>query len=214
MSKNGFVLPLVLVAAVGLAIAGAAVYSQIKLNVTQPPQPLQETNHESPSLNQTPVPSPTATAKSIIDKVTGVLSIQEVNSNKDAYVGKQISVRGKIYVRHNYSLMPCNANDPETCNPEIGDPTLHLVNPDSSSITPSGGQILDLYRSGSGGKYEPVTCKTVNQNTVDCGKYQQNEVTVIEGIFTRDKIPYQQVGDSAGNIKTLKYQDIYFLVIE
>src|SRR3989344_27629 len=196
MSKNGFVLPLVLVAAVGLAIAGAAVYSQIKLNVTQPPQPLQETNHESPSLNQTPVPSPTATAKSIIDKVTGVLSIQEVNSNKDAYVGKQISVRGKIYVRHNYSLMPCNANDPETCNPEIGDPTLHLVNPDSSSITPSGGQILDLYRSVSG------------------GKYQQNEVTVIEGIFTRDKIPYQQVGDSAGNIKTLKYQEIYFLVIE
>ena len=214
MSKNGFVLPLVLVAAVGLAIAGAAVYSQIKLNVVQPPQPPQETNHESPALNQTSSPSPTSPPKSIIDKVTGVLGVLEVNSNKDVYVGKQISVRGKIYVRHNYSLMPCNADDPETCNPEIGDPTLHLVNPDSSSITPSGGQILDLYRSGSGGKYEPVTCKTVNQNTVDCGKYQQNEVTVIEGIFTRDKIPYQQVGDSSGNIKTLKYQDIYFLVIE
>src|SRR3989344_2610375 len=120
MSKNGFVLPLVLVAAIGMVIVGTAVYSQIKLNVTQSPQPPQETNHESPALNQTSSPSPTSPPKSIIDKVTGVLGVLEVNSNKDAYVCKQISVRGKIYVRHNYSLMPCNADDPETCNPEIG----------------------------------------------------------------------------------------------
>ena len=214
MGKNGFVLPLVLAVAVGLVVVGTAVYSQIKLNVTQPPQPSQETNHQFPSLNQTSSPSPTASSKSIIDKVTGVLGVLEVNSNKDAYVGKRISVRGQIYIQHNYSRRPCNADDPKTCNPEIGDPTLYLTTPNNSSTYLTEGDIIAFYRSGSDGEYGPATCKTVNQNTFDCGKYQQNEVTVIEGIFTKDKIPYQQIGDSAGNIKTLKYKDIYFLVIE
>lgn len=213
MGKNGFVLPLVLVAAVGLTIAGAAVYSQIKLNTPQLPQPSQETNHQSPSLNQTSSPSPAASSKSLIDKITGVLSVLEVNSNKDAYVGKRLSVRGKIYVQHNYSLMPCSAEDVQ-CNPEIGDPTLHLTTPNNSSTQLTEGDIIALYRSDSAGGYVPATCKNINQNTVDCGKFQQNSVVVVEGIFTKDKIPYQQVGDSAGNIKTLKYKDIYFLAVK
>lgn len=137
-----------------------------------------------------------------------ILTVAEVHSNRDAYIEKNIRVRGKILAQPHYSTGPCFPSEP--C-PSIIDITLHLIDPDDPAdhypITS-----LDLFKHTAVGTFEPMKCTFTGKDNFDCHPYIQNAIVIIEGSFIKHKIPYLTVGTSTGDLKVLKYSDIYIFV--
>lgn len=146
--------------------------------------------------------------KNNVIKEKGILTVTEVLGSLDAYIEKNIRVRGKILAKPNYSTGPCYPSEP--CPPII-DITLHLVNPDEPAdhypITS-----LDLYEHTADGTLKPMKCTFIGEDNFDCHPFVQNTVAIIEGTFIKHKIPYLTVGTSTGDFKVLKYLDLYVFV--
>lgn len=140
-----------------------------------------------------------------------VLSASEIYSNKEKYAGKKVKVAGRIYFKLFESEMPCSLNTGEGCN-NTSKIEVSIVDSSASSNIFPGDKIINLYKS-SNGQNKPYTCFG-GPNTTDCGIYKKNAATVIEGMFIKDKAPYQIVGNSSGKMEVVKYQDIYYLLVE
>ena len=141
------------------------------------------------------------------------LTVSTLNANKDAYVGKKIAVEGEVYVLTLSGLHACDAAQP--C-PKYDDALLTLVDLQRDPV-PRQEQMIRLYRrSAATDRPEQIHCKIVDENapTFDCGRFVRSAVTTVEGVFTKDRVPDQVVGDSRGNIQVLKYRDAYFMVID
>lgn len=165
------------------------------------------TTSPSPTQTSTLIPSPTLTAFSTPEPINKNFNVTDITSNKELYIGKTIKVSGKIEMRERLGAGPQCVD----CPSNVGQPTLHIVNPDGNQWVE--GNAIDLYRKIGDGKYEPLTCKVVTTNSYDCGKYKNDSITIVEGIFIKYQIPAQTVGDSTGRTEVIKWQDIYILVL-
>lgn len=167
---------------------------------------------QTPELTPSPTPSPTylPSSKTSPKPESGILSVTDVTNNREAFVGQKIKVRGKLEVRFYVGERPCVTGEP--CNTEVRPPTLHVVNPDGYQWVE--GNSIDLYKKVFGGKYEQFSCKSTNGETADCGNYKQSTITVVDGVFVKDKIPSMTVGTSTGKTDVLTWQDIYILAVE
>lgn len=139
---------------------------------------------------------------------TGILTVPEVYSSPNTYIEKKIRVRGRILAQPHYSAGPCVPSEP--CPPII-DITLHLVNP-ADPVNQHPTVSLDLFEHTAEDTFKPMMCSFISKDNFDCNPYIQNAITTVEGIFIKHKIPYQTVGTSDGDIKVLKYIDIYIFV--
>lgn len=158
-------------------------------------------SNPSPAIN----PSPSTTPSPAQTPLPTRLNVTDIMSNPETYAGKKVKVKGKL-VLHTYdSARPCPATDP-SCNTEIKPPTLHLVNPAAPWV-----EVIDLYKKSSAG-YVQISCQSRENST--CGQYKVNTETTLEGLFTKEQVPYQQIGNSTGKIETIKYKDHFFLVVD
>jgi|SoiMethySBSTD1v2_1073268.scaffolds.fasta_scaffold2062875_1 hypothetical protein len=141
------------------------------------------------------------------------LTVSKLNGSKDVYVGKKISVEGEVYV---LTLSGLHACDPAQRCPKYDDALLTLVDLQRDSVLRQE-QMIRLYRrSTSTDRPEPIHCKIVDENTpaFDCGQFVRGAVTTVHGVFTKERVPDQVVGDSTGHIQVLKYRDTYFVLID
>lgn len=190
--EKGFTFIIFLLVAVLATTVGLVAFNQKSLPKTQ----------VSSLIPLTPKP-----AESI---ASSVLTVSEVMDNPQNYLEKRVSVQGKLFLHTYYgaeSARPCPDSQPNCTDNETKPPTLHLVNPEN----PWGEtENIDLYRTNSSGSYEQISC----QNTTSCGPYSPNSITTIQGLFTKNQVPYQTVGNSSGKIEVIKSKDHYFLVVE
>jgi hypothetical protein len=141
------------------------------------------------------------------------LTVSRLNESKDTYVGKKISVEGEVYV---LTLSGLHACGPGQHCPKYDDALLTLVDLQRGAVLRQE-QIVRLYRrSTPTDRPEPIHCKIVDENTptFDCGQFVHGAVTTVEGVFTKEQVPDQVVGDSTGHIEVLKYRDTYYLLID
>ena len=140
-----------------------------------------------------------------------LLSIPALNDAKSTYVDKQIAVEGKVYVLTLSNLLTCQADQP--C-PKYHDALLTLADARSAQVSPE--QLVRLYRrSPATGVPEQIHCKILSENppTFDCGGFANGTVVTIEGMFTRERVPDQVVGDSTGRSEVVSYRDVYYLLV-
>jgi hypothetical protein len=142
--------------------------------------------------------------------IQAVVTVSEVNANRESFVGKPIGVRGRIVVEELQSAGagPCNVATGVGCNP-VALTRLHLVDPDSANTETNR---LDLYRQTSSG-YEPVSCRILGVGSYDCGAYVPGSLMVVDGTFTKYAEPVQQVIQPDGRAVVIRSQDIYFLAV-
>jgi len=139
-----------------------------------------------------------------------LLSIPALNDAKNTYVDKQIAVEGKVYVLTLSNLLTCQAEQP--C-PKYHDALLTLA--DARSAQVSSEQLVRLYRRSPTGAPEQIHCRILTENppTFDCGGFVNGTVVTIEGMFTRERVPDQVVGDSTGRSEVVSYRDVYYLLV-
>jgi hypothetical protein len=143
-----------------------------------------------------------------------MLTVSQLNANRERYVGTTVSVEGRVYVLTISGLRPCPASQP--C-PKYDDAMLALAVTDSSSVIVREDQLIRLYRRPSAGAAaEPVHCRIVDENvpTFDCGAFRPGSVSTATGVFTRAQQAVQTVVSPNGQPTVLKYQDIYYVVLE
>ncbi len=140
-----------------------------------------------------------------------VLTVSQINANREAYVGTVVGVRGQIVLEELQSAGagPCNVATGVGCNP-VALTRLHLVDPGSPNTATNR---VDLYRQTSAGTYEPAGCKILGVGSYDCGAYPPGTVMVVEGTFTKYAEPIQQVTYPDGRVVVIRTQDIYFLTV-
>lgn len=147
-----------------------------------------------------PVSTPTPTV-SPVNKFQNktVLSVSQINANKEAYTGKRIAVEGKVFFKHYEFAGPCTME--EGCPPDAP-LTISLVDRNYSMPPyPGEGDILDLYKNSSSG-YVPVSCKPISETVYDCGRqYTKDSIVIIEGVFVKET-------------RSPPNKNIYFLVIQ
>ncbi|MDO8551222.1 MAG: hypothetical protein Q7S03_00875 [bacterium] len=200
MNQKGNVIVVVAMSVALIGILGAIFWRN------SPTQP------RLPSISTTPSSTPDFSKPSSAPTLsTGVLNVIDVTGNKQLYIDKKISIYGKVVLRERLGAGPECAGG-SNCPSNVGEPTLHLVNPDANQWTE--GNAIDLYKKIGEGKYETLTCKVVTKSNYDCGKYKDNSVTTIQGIFIKYQIPAQTIGTSSGKTEVIKWQDIYILVVE
>jgi len=145
---------------------------------------------------------------------TDMLSVSQLNSNKDQYVGATVSVEGRIHVLTVSGLKPCPAGQP--C-PKYDDALLTLADSGTSAFIVPEDKLLRLYRRPSAGTAaEPIHCRIVDENVpaFDCGAFTADRVSTVSGVFTRAQEAVQTVVGPDGQPKVLKYQDTYYLLID
>jgi hypothetical protein len=141
------------------------------------------------------------------------LTVSKLNESKDTYVGKKIAVEGEVYVLTLSGLHGCGPG--QSC-PKYDDALLTLVDVQRSAAV-QADQMIRLYRRATPtDRPEPIHCRIVDENTptFDCGQFVRGAVTTVEGVFTKEQVPDQVVGDSTGHIEVLKYRDTYYLLID
>jgi len=145
---------------------------------------------------------------------THMLSVSQLNSNREQYVGAAISVEGRIHVLTVSGLKPCPAGQP--C-PKYDDALLTLSDIDISAVVVPEDKLVRLYRRPSPAMpAEPIHCRIVDENvpTFDCGAFAAGSVSTVNGVFTRAQEPVQTVVGPDGQPTVLKYQDTYYLLID
>ncbi len=138
------------------------------------------------------------------------VTVAQVSANRDAYVGKTISIRGRIVLEELLSAGagPCTPATGVGCNP-VALTRLHVVDPDA--LDQSAARI-DLYRRTSTG-FEPYACTILGPGSYDCGAYKPGTVTVVDGLFTKYAQPVQQVIQPDGTTTVIRSEDVYILVV-
>ena len=208
MNQKGFINILLIMVVVALVGAGAYFVStrQIKLPTPSPTTSLtpipSPTPTSTPKSSPIPIPSPTPAQPS---QSNNVLSVFDLTSNREVYVGKRVRVQGKIVVNVFYGEMPC-PSDGSVCDTTMG-AQLELRQPNVAS---GADNFLLLFT-----KNQPYPCNKIAPKTYACLPYVNNQITTIEGVWTKDTVPIQWVGSSGGSPPTpVKWGDRYFLNIE
>jgi hypothetical protein len=140
--------------------------------------------------------------------------VSKLNANKDAYVGRKITLEGRVYVLTLSGLHACDAAQP--C-PKYDDALLTLLDLQTDDAVLRQERMIRLYRrSPSTDRPEPVHCKIVDETapTFECGKFVHGSVMTVQGLFMKEQVPDQVVGDSTGRLSVVKYRDEYFLLID
>lgn len=202
MHQKGFaniVLVLIVVALVGagayIVLTQQTALFQLSLNSILSQTPTSTSNQGA---------TPTSTSEQPPQN-ENVLSVVDLTSNKEVYVGKRVSVQGRIAVDVFYGERSCTVNDP-ACDTTMG-ARLELWQPN----TISGAENFLLIFA----KNQPYACNKTAPETYACPPYINNQITTVEGVWSKDQVPIQWVGSSAGGPATpLKWEDRYFLNIE
>jgi len=141
--------------------------------------------------------------------VSDVMTPSEVLARPESFLDSDIRVRGRIHLVREDNLDPAAPSPgPDSTRPTSA--SLQLV---TVGAAPSAPATLDLYRTGRQGSLEPVGCKALAANQFDCGAFTPDAVTVVSGRLSKHRIPTQQVGSSAGDLRILKYREIYVLLV-
>lgn len=132
-----------------------------------------------------------------------VLTVSEVLGSQDQYVGQRIAVKGKVQIAVDYSLLPCPDNVPD-CTPIIG-VGLFLQDLDD------GTKRLPIYQSGS-----PYRCSYDIRGNYDCRQFVNNNLMVLDGVYTKGKEPDLVIGTSSPGggsspPQVVKFRDFYSL---
>jgi hypothetical protein len=140
---------------------------------------------------------------------TDVLTVAEVNANREAVLGRTLRVRGQVHVEQHFSRRPCNEATGEGCDPSMGN-VVQLVTPGQ----PVGADnVIDLYRSKPGGEYEPIPCTRSPGGAFDCGGLAIGTVTVVEGELRKQRIVTGRIIHPDGTSTPTEFRDAYFLVV-
>ena len=187
-----------------MALVGAGAYF-VSTKQIMPPIP---SPAPTPTSTSTPTPEPSPTPDQIPSQPPqsdNVLSVLGLTGNKEAYVGKRVRVQGKIVVNVFYGTMPCST-DGSICDTTMG-ARLELWQP---KVVLGTENLLLLFT-----KQQPYPCQKTAPATYACPPYINNQITTIEGVWSKDQVPIQWVGYSGGGPPTpIKWGDRYFLNIE
>jgi len=209
MNQKGFANILMIIVIVALVGAGAYFVStkQITLPIPSPTTSTNSTPSPTPTTTPkssptTPIPTPTPAQPS---QNNNVLSVLDLTGNKETYVGKRVRVQGRIAINVFYGERPCAENDP-VCDTTMG-ARLELWQP--KTVSGADNFLLPFVKN------QPYPCQKTAPATYTCPPYINNQITTIEGVWSKDQVPIQWVGSSGGNPPTpIKWEDRYFLNIE
>ena len=141
---------------------------------------------------------------------THVLTVAEVNGNREGLLGQSLQVRGQVHVQQHFSRRPCNPATGDGCDPSTGN-VVQLVVPGQPA---TGRNVLDLYRPNAAGDYEPISCKPSPSGAFDCGAgLTPGTVTVLTGELRKRRIVTGKVVNADGTSRDTEYRDTYFLVL-
>lgn len=216
---RGFVYSTLLIVFALLLLAGSGVLYSLKEYNVPVEEWVQKTieqviNHPSstipvlPELPPETTPESTSTPSSL--DLSKILSVPEVLANKEILAGKEIKVRGMVFVKYFAGMVECSVNPITDCMKEAV-PKVSLRDPNNTT-TPWTSEI-DIYAKTIEGNYTPFPCKFVTGG-VDCGQFKDREIATFKGLFVKDKVPLQVIGSSSGQSEVIKWQDIYFLVVD
>ena len=190
--------------------AGGAGYSIVNQRTLS----LSPTPSLAPTPTATRIPSPSRspalTNQKSVQQITpsvisSVLSVVELLTNREQYLGTQVSVRGRIVVNIIYSERPCQT-DGSVCDTTMG-AQLELWEPQQ---TPGTEKKILIFRHG-----QPYACQKIAPEQYRCGTYINGELLTVHGIWSKDQVPDQVVGYSGGQPpRVLKWRDRYFLEIK
>jgi hypothetical protein len=132
----------------------------------------------------------------------GVLSVADLDRAKDTYAGTQVRVQGRVVITPRTSPIPCPAQGP--CDRVIG---VDLMLAAADSAMPSNSPPpIPIYQSG-----RPYPCSHSGV-VLDCGPFKQGEITTVDGIYVKKRIPSAQY--SSGGVTTvLEWRDFYYLEV-
>lgn len=152
-----------------------------------------------------PIPDLQKTAQQITPAVvSNILSVADLLTDKERYLRTRVRVRGKIAVNIAYSARPCST-DGSICDTTMG-AQLELW---ELQTTPGTENRIIIFKNG-----EPYPCEKFASEQYRCGSYVDGEVTVVDGMWSKDQVPDQVVGYSGGQPpRVLKWKDRYFLEI-
>ena len=208
MNQKGFVNIIVITGLVIFADgAGYFIVNQRTLS-------LAPTSSPAPTPTATQIPSPISSPALIHQKsvqqitpsvISSVLSVVDLLTNREQYLGTQVSIRGRIVVNIINSERPC-PTDGSVCDTTMG-AQLELWDPQQ---TPGTENKILIFRNG-----EPYPCEKIAPEQYRCGTYINGELSIVHGIWSKDQVPDQVVGYSGGQPpKVLKWKDRYFLEIK
>lgn len=202
MNQKGFINILLIIAVV--ALIGVGTYFVSTKQITLPiPNPATNPT-PTPSPIPTPKPSPTPTPNPIQPpQNNNILSVLDLTGNKEFYVGKRVRVQGRIAINISYGLMPCPP-DGSACDNTMG-AQLELWQP--KTVSGDGNFILPFVKG------QPYPCNKTALATYACPPYINNQITIIEGVWSKDQVPIQWIGSSSGPPTPTKWEDRYFLNI-
>jgi hypothetical protein len=155
-------------------------------------------SQNQPKPNPLPVTQPSS---------SNVLSVIDVTGNKEFYLGKQVTVKGKAYVRVFESARPCDEDDP-VCDTTMG----AQLDLQQEVIIAGEENTLVIFKNGA-----PYPCEKTAPFTYKCGPYTSEKVvvTTITGVWSKDLVPTAYIGTSGGQPpKPIKWADRYYLDVK
>jgi hypothetical protein len=210
--RQGFVNILVIIRVV--IVAGIAGYFALNQKIILPmftltPNPISSTTPNPISIpNPSPTPNPTPSLTPAATPQSGsFLSVVDLTGHKEAYVGKKVRVQGKIRVNVFYSEISCPSDGGSFFCDSTTSAQLEFWQKD----TVSGAENLILLFSNN----KTYPCSKNARETYACPPYTDKQVTTVEGVWSKDKVPVQFVGSSGSGPPTpIKWEDRYFLEIK
>ncbi len=113
-----------------------------------------------------------------------VLSVSQVLSSPDQYVGQKVSLRGNLRIVPNYSMLPCPSGV-QPCNPIISVAVfLQELNDTTKQIV--------IYQGA-----DPYKCTYDIQGKYSCPPFVNNAAIVLEGVYSKRKQPGAVTGSAS-----------------
>ena len=113
-----------------------------------------------------------------------VLSVSQVLSSPDQYVGQKISLRGNLRIVPSYSMLPCPAGV-QPCKPIIS------VAVFLQDLNDTNKQIV-IYQGA-----DPYNCTYDMQGNYSCPPFVNNSEIVLEGVYSKGKQPGAVTGSAS-----------------
>ena len=113
-----------------------------------------------------------------------VLSVAQVLSSPDQYVGQKISLRGNLRIVPSYSMLPCPSGV-QPCNPII---SVAVLLQDLSDTTKE----TVIYQGA-----DPYKCTYDIQGNYSCPPFVNNTEIVLEGVYSKGKQPGAVTGTAS-----------------
>lgn len=113
-----------------------------------------------------------------------VVSVTQVLSSPDQYVGQKISITGTLRIVPRYSMLPCPSGV-HPCNPIISvEVSLHDLNDAAKQIV--------IYQGA-----DPYKCTYDMQGNYSCPPFVNNTEIVLEGVCSKGKQPGGVTGSAS-----------------